>query len=182
MIKLFSILIILFCIGCDSKSPENVIQNNLVNLYPKVIDSLGYQDIFDTAKFYLYAYDCDKKITFLNDTTKEAMYLSYLPLEYDTIKIKGDTAELYFMYKYKGLKLDPNFLKEFVFYKSGVAFNLETKKPLYLTTDRNLILKETGKLSRFENPLQNEVVNFVKRNAENVNKWFKSEVQKRINK
>jgi len=180
MIKLFAILTILICVGCNNEKSKDVSQKSIISLYPKEIDSLGYKDIFDTAKFYLYAYDCDKKFALINDTTKKDMYLSYLPLEYDTLKIKGDTAEFYFMYRYKEVKLDPNSLKEFVHYKNGIAFNLKNKKPLYLTTDRNLIVKEVGNQSRFVNPLQKEVIEFVKSNAENINQWFKGEVLRRI--
>lgn len=176
---LLAALLFSTCKNDYSKRHVSEINKDETQNYPRIVDSLKLNDFYDSAKFYLYIYHCNLKYEPKLNDKKDEIFLSFLDLSFDTLKIKNDTVELYYKFKDGNKIVDPYHLKRFIYLKNGVGFRISNKEKLYLTTDRNMVVTETGSSSRFVNALQPDVVTFLKMHKNKINLWLKEQVEKR---
>ncbi len=158
-------------IECNYRKSELVMENHDAE-YPKVIDSLHLENLYDTARLYLYSKHCDQLFEPLNSDS-DSIYYSYLPLRFDSLGLQNDTVAIYFEFTYMGRPVNEFRFKRFSYLMNGMAFNKVTGEKLYFTTGRNVTYSDRGSSSRFVNARKPEVLNFVKQNGSKIDSWFR---------
>jgi hypothetical protein len=156
---------------------KNAVNSPRLKEYPDIVSSNNLREFYDTAKLYLYSYHCDIPFDPIGIDEKN-LYFSYLDLPFDTLIKRGDTVEILFNFVYRGTIVDDYRFNNPVYVKNGIAFDLVSKKKIYMTTTRNLTLSEVGASSRYVNPLQPDVVDFVRTHARRINPWYKCKLEK----
>ena len=102
-----------------------------------------------------------------------------LRLQFDSCVIKSDTIEFNFNFVDGKDTIRASQLKDFVHLKNGIGYNAKTKEKLYLKSLYNYAVKDKGKTSRFENPLQPEVNKYIESNWNTLDPCFKILVEKK---
>jgi hypothetical protein len=62
---------------------------------------------------------------------------------------------------------------------TGVGFDTTTKKKIYMVSSNVTITHKGNPQSRYENPLQPEVIAYIKNNKDKLNPWFREEAKRR---
>src|SRR3954469_14816177 len=96
----YFLLIAFGLLACNSK--EEKIRNNqaagnhsLCFIYPAQVARLHLEDLYDSARWYIYTWHCDSKYQPKYDSSKSKTF-GELPLRFINLSLKGDTAELNF--------------------------------------------------------------------------------------
>ena len=166
------LLLTILCIAQNCSNKKSVYNDSICrDTYPTLIDSLNVSDLYDNAKWSLYTWNCDK--VYLPKGENKENTFGVLSLEFKSCLIKSDTIEFFFDFVDKKKVVFPYGLKKYVYFTDGVAYNVVTKKKLYLTSKTGFSISEKGLSSRFENPLQPEVKRYIDSNWININCWFK---------
>ena len=184
--KIFEISIFLLVIhgsGCkqgpeaSKHSQESSLKDTTLNYcfkYPGVIDSLNLQSLYDSARWQLYTWHCDKDYMSKKDTSRNVKKtFGLVPLIFDSCVIKSDTIEFIFDFVDGTDTVRATELREYVYIKNGIAYNVKSKKKLYLISLNNYTLIEKGETSRFEVPLQPEVKKYIDSNWNKIDPCFK---------
>lgn len=152
--------------------------------YPTEIANAGYQRLFDETKWRLYCIHCDQKIVFLNKSLGDNVTFSQCQLEFDQLKKRADSVEIDFMFYYKNIKLNgASLLMTLPTY--GAVFKLPDSLVEYSSRDNvryfshRCIDPAKGCNDRYINPLQPEVISYIKQNKAKINPWFRKEAIKR---
>ena len=171
MIKILSILSIIITIGCNQSNNKNdtqikrdtLLYYRHLDIYPKEINTLRLQKLFDTARWYLYCIHSDDTASLknnpINSVTKN---YGSLDLRFDQIEDKKDTLEFYFSFYDTNIRYSletvSNLKRKFC---NGIAFKNDSV--IYYTTPTTMkYFWEKGATSRYEHPLQSEVITFNK--------------------
>ena len=91
-------------------------------IYPNQIDSLKVENLYDSARWYIF--------TWLSDKKHNGSYYSELELRYDTIFLRNDSLEIFFKH-YMNEKFPETDLRSDGIAQSSVAFNISSKKKLW---------------------------------------------------
>jgi hypothetical protein len=140
-------------------------------VYPSIIDSLQLKDLFDSARWLVYTLQCDKKYLPKNDTSI-SMTFGELPLSFRNTMIKHDSLEIIFEFTDKGQTILPSITRDYKETTTGVGFNIKTKTKIYMIFNGGTVTYK-GSGSRYVNPLQPEVVNYIKTNWDKLNNCFR---------
>lgn len=129
----------------------------------------------DTAKWYLYNIYCDDTVTseIANSSTK--VFLSNLQLKPAFCGYSQDSTSLdiYYRFFYNDSTPITHIDTKYHIIVDGVSFDIKTHKLTGFIRGHggHFIIK--GSDSRFINPVQPEVVSFVKQNEDNLNDWYR---------
>ena len=171
-----------FLYGCAEHPRESSVDTgslkdatkSLCFSYPSSIDSLHLDALYDSARWVLYTWHCDIVYKPKKDSMeKETRSFGMLPMLFDTFIRKSDTVELYFKFLDGKEAIIPFDLKDYVHLKNGVGYNMKTGEKLYLISPDNYTINQKGKTSRFENPLQPEVIKYIDDNWNKLDTCFK---------
>ena len=185
--RFFFFLTIYLSGGCTQNTKE-VRENNLLSkdtakvalVYPLVVDSLQLQFMYDNARWTLYTWNCDSPYRPKKDSANnEKRSFGMLPINFDTLLKKSDTIEFYFNYMDGREIVTPTTLKYYIPLKNGVGYNYATGEKLYLISRNNYIVKQKGIATRFEDPLQPEVVKYIDSNWSELAPEFKLLAEKK---
>lgn len=181
-------LILSICLAsCQQQSPTSNLTEQHHKVIPtyfeKIVDSLHLQAKVAETKWRLYCIHCDEKVEFIRPTSSEKMFtFGELQLKDDTLFLRKDTVELDYQFYYNDTPCYANFVHNTLMW--GCIFRLSSDTPVAyssMTTMRSFW--ETCDVpncpSRFVNPLQPQVISYIKRNKQNINKWFHDEAVKR---
>lgn len=178
----FIFFILLF--SCNNNKEKESNQSSLErtedSLYPKIIDSLNAQSLYNVAKWNLYCIYCDDTVQFLQKTMdNEPITYASLDLRLESVHRKEDTTEMHFSFYKDSLKCDENTVrKDGKIFADGIIFKGDSVSA-YTTRTTMRSFSETYPGSRFVNPLQPEVLTYIKNNQSRLHKWFRDEAKRR---
>lgn len=146
--------------------------DSIENINLKLLDSFNLKQYNDSAKWILYTFHC-------TDTTKqnnEFIPLSALPARLVYISKVNDTLDLLYSFMKNDSTPINKYYEENI--TDGIQFRTSDNKLLGLIHGEGVVW-EKGPFSRYENPLQPEVITYIKNNKEKLNPWFKEEAKRR---
>jgi hypothetical protein len=179
------IVVILFSCNLNQQQakPKVVnVNNDKCDIYPPTIDSLHLQDLYDSARWYIYTQYCD---VLFKPTTDSLLSkpLGELELKFDNLFIKNDTVNLFFDFMYKGEPILPSMTRDYKPLAMGVGFDIKVKRKIYMMYSNATYTSKGNPASRYENPLQPEVIKYIKENWDNLDDCFRElAVQKGVNR
>jgi hypothetical protein len=147
-------------------------QSNNCFEYPSDVDSLQLRALYDSARWYVYTWSCDIFYLSKNDSLKYKTF-GELELKFDNLLIKHDTVELNFNFVDRGQAILPSMMKDHKELVTGVGFDLNSKRKIYMSSPSGFSETLHGGANRYENPLQPEVLNYIKVNWEKLNACFR---------
>ena len=185
----YLLMIALVTFGCSSnqqqeKQKEQVSLSNNCFVYPRVVDSLQVKDLYDSARWYLYTWHCDKNYLPKSDSSKSVTF-GELPLKFNNLALRQDTLEINFDFidENEPYPILPSMTRDNKQLVTGVGFDIKTKKRIYMGTTRWFTVVHKGGETRYENPLQSEVLAYIKNNWNKLDSCFKELAKRRgINK
>ena len=140
------------------------------------------QDLYDSARWYIYTRYCDVLYKPKSDSLLSKPF-GELELKFDNLWIKNDTAALIFYFTYKGEAILPSMMREYKQLATGVVFDVKTKTKIYIISSNTTITYKGDPTSRYENPLQPEVIKYIKENWDKLNECFRELAERKgINK
>ncbi len=176
------ILFAVVIFGCNSnqenKKQNEEMSNDKCFIYPSTIDSLQIKDLYDSARWYVYAWYCDEGYFPKSDTSKSVAF-GELPLKFDNLTLKNDTVELSFNFLDNQQSILPSMTRDNKELSTGVAFNIKTKRKIYMLSPSGFSTTVNGGNNRYENPLQPEVLTYIKNNWSKLDACFKELAQQK---
>lgn len=146
----------------------------------KQLDSLNLQREYDKARWWLYCFHCDEKCKFWPETgiRNTNITLGELELRLDNFKISRDTLLMFLgFYFHDTIRYDS---KTGRFGNlTGVKMTLNNDSIISFYDDGNIKDYWDGPNSRFGNPLQPEVIKYIRQNKDKIDPWFYQEAKKR---
>ncbi len=145
------------------------------------LDSMDLLQLNDTSKWILYSIQCDDSSK--SGRIRDRKELSKIPLGFMKLNLnyvakQNDTLSLLYNFLYD----DSTIVEESTSNRpiiDGMQFNTKNKKIIGFIIG-HAILNQKGKpASRYENPLQPEVISFIKSNKDKLNPWFREEAKRR---
>lgn len=185
--RIFAYLIsisVVFIASCIERNNSILSQNG----YPSIIKSLELQKPFNEIKWRLYCIHCDEKVEFVDPEIKDKITFGMLDLRFDTIDTLGegknrDTIEVLFNFYYNDTICEYDYIKNLIYYgarvidKTKQIYCYSTKRDFTCVRDSCIDHPDCG--SRLINPLQPEVISYIKNNQEKLAPWFKEEAKRR---
>ncbi|GGH65824.1 hypothetical protein HNQ91_001998 [Filimonas zeae] len=166
--------------GCDNQTRNDGNNRNACFVYPKEIDSLHLQELYDSARWYVYTWHCDGIYNAGNKVSKN-MSFGELPLKFRGVSLRKDVIEInfYFFDEIEMRSILTSMTKDNKQFLSGVAFDVKTRKRVYMLSPSGFHAVEKGSNTRYDNPLQPEVLDYIKNNFGKLNICFREEVERR---
>jgi hypothetical protein len=168
------IALIVFSCNSNQESEKNVVQNNADKcfVYPSSVDSLHLKDLYDSARWYVYTRHCDQNYLPKSDTSKSITF-GELPLRFENLAFKHDTLELNFYFMDHQQPILPSMTRDGKDLSTGVGFSLANRVKIYILSPNGYSTIEKGSATRYENPLQPEVLSYIKNNWGKLDSCFK---------
>lgn len=171
---------LLLLAGCRNNNGDNC-----HTCYPKRVDSLGIQKLYDETKWHLYCYYCDDTAGY-NSYTNEKITYGTLELLFDTCEVRKDTVLITFRFNFPRknvVKYNDVSNKRFSHYDyCGVVYIHDTIYAFYGHTFNGIYREfrnpESYK-SKYFNPLQPDVLRYINLHKNDINPWFRAEAIKR---
>jgi hypothetical protein len=165
----------------NAKQREVVTLTNKCFVYPSIVDSLQLRDLYDSARWYIYILQCDENYLPESDTSKSIPF-GELPLKFDDLIIRQDTLNINFSFMDKQEPILFSMSRSHKSIIGGVGFNIKSRSKMYMIFPGGNVTYKGG-VNRYENPLQPEVIKYIKENWGKMNDCFrKLAEQKGINK
>lgn len=166
---------------------------NKTNKYPTEIENLSLQKQYDNSKWNLYCIFCDRLIdpvkkvsgNYVAVPNEKKMTYGQLDLCFDEVRIKNDTIEIMFFFIFEGEKVT-QFNVNTLPYEGAVFIGDNKNVSMYKTSgDMEYIWVHCPDKNdcpdRHVNPLQPEVIRYIKQNETKINSWFRmSAVEKGV--
>lgn len=173
------LILTLIAFGCNSNQQntdqsKNEGKENNCFIYPKIVDSLQIKDLYDSARWYVYTWHCDQNYLPKSDSLKSVTF-GELPLKFNNLSFKQDTLEMNFDFidESEPYPILPSMTRDNKQFLSGVGFNTRTKQKIYKLSPNGFSTTIKGGANRYENPLQPEVLAYIKSNWNKLNSCFK---------
>lgn len=170
--RLFSFITLSLFLACSSPKSEKD------SAYSKQIDSLQVRDLYDSARWYLYTWNCDALYKPKEDSLVSKP-LSEIDLKLNHLVVRHDTLILLFDFVDKGKVILAGMTRDNRQFVSGVGFNIGNRKKIFMVDSNVYFSHKDDPESRYVNPLQPDVVGFIKRNSKRLNPWFRGEAERR---
>ena len=181
-IKLMSIVLFF---ACNNGSKQGINDQTDLNetkgfAYPEIVDSLNVKTLYDIAKWNLYCIYCDDIVRFLDRTINEGtITYASLDLRLENIYKSRDTIEMHFSFYHDLLKCDVNSVRrDGKIYADGIVFKNDSVAS-YTTTTTMRYFSDNYPKSRFANPLQPDVLAYIKNNQNKLHNWFRHEAKRK---
>lgn len=176
--RIFFIILALSIVSCNSNQQKK--QKGQMNLkdncfiYPEIVDSLQVKDLYDSARWYIYTWHCDKRYLPRRDTSA-SISLGELPLKFNNLDFKGDTLEMNFDFidQHELRPILPSMTRNNTQFLSGVGFDMKARKKIYMLSPSGFSTTMKGALNRYENPLEPEVLGYIENNWNKLDNCFK---------
>jgi len=154
------------------------------HIYPKIIDSLHLQDLYDSARWYIYTEYCDVLYLPKTDSLLSRPYGEIeLKLDNTFTFVKNDTANLSFSFIDKGEPIMISMTRDNRSSGTAVGFDLKTRKKIYEGYFGFTYTSKGNPKSRYENPMQPEVLKYIRENWDQLDDCFRELAeQKGINR
>ena len=145
------------------------------------LDSLHLLKFNNTSKWFLYAIQCDdssKSGRVRNRKELPRIPLGFMKLNLNYVSKHNDTLSLLYNFLYD----DSTIVEKSTSNRpliEGIQFNTTTNKIIGFIIGDAVLEQEGNAESRYENPLQPEVISFIKSNKDKLNPWFRDEAKRR---
>ncbi|SIT04427.1 hypothetical protein SAMN05421788_103107 [Filimonas lacunae] len=146
--------------------------------YPHEVDSLQCRDLYDSAKWYLYAWHCDVLYKPTSDSLVSKPF-SELELRYSRFLMRHDALILSFNFIDNGEVILPGMTRDNVPFATAVGFDTRTREKIFKASANVYFSCKGDSLNRYVNPLQPEVIDFIKKNGDKLDPWFRKEAKRR---
>ncbi|WP_460561647.1 hypothetical protein [Ferruginibacter profundus] len=156
---------------------EVQIKNGKCSVYPTIVDSLQVQDLYDSAKWHLYTWNCDVPYKPKSDSLISKPF-GELELMFNNLVIKHDTLVLIFNFIDKDQAILPNMTRDNTQLVTGVGFNMKTKRKTELLFPGGSVSYQGG-FNRYETALQPEVLKFIKEDWDKLDECFRNLAEKK---
>jgi SpoVK/Ycf46/Vps4 family AAA+-type ATPase len=137
-----------------------------------MVDSLHLQDLYDSARWYIYTEYCDVLYLPKTDSLLSKSY-GEIELKFYSLFIKNDTAKLSFDFIDKGEIIMSSMTRDNRSSNTGVGFDLKTRKKIYESYPGFTYTSKGDPKSRYENPLQPEVLKYIRENWDKLDNCFR---------
>lgn len=174
-------IIITFCSSCFARDTTKVKSGE----YPLEIKHLGLEHLYDKSKWMLYCMECDAKLKFREETNiHDDITCGMLPLKFDHLEIRNDTIEIDFYFYYKSKKVDWKLVDGMptwgtVFKRNSDSIIMYSARDEYRYFMHSCVDPTVECPFRTVNPLQPEVIKYIKENRDKLDPWFRQEAIKR---
>jgi hypothetical protein len=157
-------------LSCINKKKDTEKETSKCFSYPVIIDSLHFEHFYDSARWYIYTWNCDKKFIPRKQNGSIKTF-GELDLRFNKLTITNDTMKILFNF-YNGAEMVyPGNTKDNVLFASGVLFDLRKKTKIDLVGFEGYSFNEVGGSNRYENPLNGEVIAYFNKHT-NINPCF----------
>jgi hypothetical protein len=180
-----SLLVCCIFLSCDVKSQSKEVVNTSVPTFPEEITRLNLQRQYDNTRWALYCIHCDQSVQFLpTSSIHEQLTFGELPIKFDHLEVRGDTVEIDCYFYYKDRPLNVRIIRREPYW-GAVFVNNPDSIVLYSSTSslryeyRKCLDPTVPCRYREVNPLQPEVVDYIKKNKGKIDPWFRNEAIKR---
>ena len=172
-------LILFFFIGCIVKEKKDSVNILKKELYPSIIDSFKLRHSYDEAKWRLYCIFCDDTVKIRKSNINTNTTFGMLELKFGILEKRNDSAIIYFEFFYNDTACTVYNIdfKNDKPYTNGVLFVKDSL--VSFTFAGTSFFKDIYEKSRYKNPLQPEVINYIKNNEGKLNAWFREEARGR---
>lgn len=182
--RFFFLGIAIIAIGCNSNQQASnekdaPTDKNKFFSYPSSIDSLQLRDLYDSARWYVYTWHCDEHYRPKRDTSKSITF-GELPLRFNSMVLKQDTVELNFDFidEHENYPILPSMTRDAKELSTGVGFNIKARNKIYMLSPNGYSSTIRGGANRYENPLQPEVLTYIKNNWNKLDDCFRKLAEK----
>jgi len=177
--KYLNLITLLLLWSCNDRPTIRPISKTEA-IYPLSIVQSGLESKYDKTKWYLYCIYCDDTCKFTRETgIKKTAPFSSMELKFDTVTQYNDTIEISFNFYYQdSIKCDASTIRNSV--ASGAGFKKGSDSIYYFTSTSTMQRFWTNDpYSRFVNPLQPDMIRYLKAKKLQLHPWFYAEAQKR---
>lgn len=183
--KNYLLLVSILTLSCNSAekhiNDDTPLYYKNINCYPKEILKNNLPVFFDEARWAMYCIHCADTCKFFKKVNiKENQLFGTLDLRFEKISYLNDTTELSFCFYKDTLRCDVNSISSLGGLTSGAAFKGTKDSIIYYLSNSTIYrIMGWGAKNRYANPLQPEVIEFIKNNSDKLNPWFKQEAIRR---
>jgi hypothetical protein len=174
----YNILLALTIIGCtsgkeDKRNEQTGIKDDCYT-FPEKVNSLQITDLYDSARWFIYAWHCDKFYLSKRDTLANLTF-GELPLKFSEVTVRQDTLEINFDFIDINERhaILPSMSKNNMQLLTGVGFDLKRRNKIYMLSPSGFSIVTKGGANRYETPLQPEVIMYIKENWDKLNDCFR---------
>lgn len=146
--------------------------------YPRVVDSLDLTDLYDSARWFIYTCQCDMPYLPKADTVRTRTF-GELGLEFNCALYTDDTVDIEFYFMDNGRRVLAGTTRDTMEFASGVRFDLAKRKKIAILSHNNYSYQTHGDKSRYDNPLQPEVISYIKENWSKIDNCFRELAEKK---
>ncbi|MET0571341.1 MAG: hypothetical protein ABWZ79_07935 [Pedobacter agri] len=185
--KYIIIIFFISIVSCnsDNKSITNEIirEDTIITKedYPAEIIKQGLEKWYDNTKWAMYCIYCDDTCKFRKQTgIKDTITFASLDLKFEEFKEFNDATEISFYFYFRdSIKCDVTTVRN-IELASGAGFKKGDDSQYFYTSPTTMHQFWTNDpLSRYKNPLQSDVIEYIKNNKEKLHPWFYAEAKKR---
>jgi hypothetical protein len=176
--KYIILIILVVILGCQANqtSQKSSVDKDKTDCfkYPKSIDSLNLRDMYDSARWYVFTWHCDEYYKSKMDTSQFITF-GELPLKFRELNLRGDTVDIVFDFidKNENSPILPSMTRDTKELSTGVGFSMKTKAKLYMLSLSGYTSVIKGGANRYENPLQPDVLKFIRCNWDRLDECFR---------
>jgi len=184
MRKLTLLCSVFFIVSCVNHRQDNKdAGGSIINIkseYPDEVVKQNLQTQFDKAKWYMYCIHCDDSCLFTKSAgVNDKITFASLDLKLENIQHFNDTTELRLNFYLDTIKCDTRILNNLKM-TIGAAYQNSSDSILYfLSPFTGSRFLEEGARSRYQNPLQPNVIRYIQNNTSKLHPWFLNEAKKR---
>lgn len=148
--------------------------------YPPKIVQLGLEKWYDEIKWAMYCIYCDDTCMFQKNTgVKDSVTFASLDLRFYKVEQFNDTTEINFYFYYDTLRCDLTTVRNLGL-ASGAGFKKGSDSISFYTSSGTMRrFWNNDPSSRYKNPLQSQVVEYINKNEGKLHPWFHKEAIKR---
>lgn len=169
---------LLFITACKNSEREKELTNDLKSEYPRIVDSLGVQNLYNKTKWNLYCLYCDDTIIVKNKAGLETF--ASKELKFDTLILSGDSLEINLKFQCGELPCDEMMKNDVL---AGIVYRYGTDSILCYSSNSTLrylwVQSPVSAKSRLVDPLQPDVIKYINDNRTKLNTWFYNEAVRR---
>lgn len=147
----------------------------------QLLDSLNLLKFNDTAKWMMYAIQCDDSSNF--GRTREKIPLAKIPLGFlnlnlSYVRVEGDTLSLLYSFLVDdSIRVELSTAQKPII--NGIMFNIKADTAIGYIIGEAILSQWGNPHDRYENSLQPKVIAFIKANKDKLNPWFRKEAKRR---
>lgn len=170
---LFFLLILISCgDGQSNKKSEGNTPTNDCFVYPESITELKLQDLYDSARWFIYTWHYDENYIPKKESSNLKTF-GELPLKFHDYVFKNDTLEINFDFFDGNRAILPSMTQDNKELSTGVGFNIKTRKKIYMLSPTGFSTAIKSGNNRYNVPIQPELLVYMKSKWNKLNECFK---------